>query len=393
MKGYRLVLALVICGLFSGLHACSSAPEIATGLPLEKSSQTLDVDRLWKESFPGPITDIALASNTGSVLASSIPDPDAGGKYLLTLFSRKGKQLFQSVMKVPVKSIDLSADGTLAVVCHHEGELFALDEKGQEKWRVPASCKPLILNAAKKILCYHDDDTRATTAFEVFDFDGKKVTQYPIRSDILSLKVSKDEKWIALGLVGGKVQLVDASTFRLRKETKLKGEVLDVSVSNGDDPRVAVVSMAVTQGQLLSLYDADGELKASTKPIAHVEQVELLPSGRMVAAYGNSPKGQYVAMYPTHDLALGWQKLDERYADYSLAIQVGEDKVLVGYEESLPKSRRSRLLALDLDGKLRADIPLETAEGAYLYSFSYSPSASLLAVGTDDKTLKLYELK
>ena len=57
------------------------------------------------------------------------------------------------------------------------------------------------------------------------------------------------------------------------------------------------------------------------------------------------------------------------------------------------KSRTSKLVALDIDGKMRADLPLKTAEGAYLYSFAYAPDKSLLGVGTDDKRVQLFELR
>lgn len=387
----RIPLLLTVLG-FTFLELCCSGKTVKeVAIPFEKAKQESEVDRLWKERFPGPITDIALAEKTGFVLASSIPDVEAGGKYLLTLLNRKGKQIFQNQMKTPVKSLDLSEDGTFMVINHHGGMLVAYNQEGKELWEAEGACRPMILNRAKEILCYHDDDTKPSYAFDVYNFEGKRIARYPVRHDVLALKVSTDEQWISIALTGGRALLMN-SKYRLVREFRVKGEILDVAVSSGAEPRLATLSMAVEQGQLISLFEQDGKLRGTAKPPVHVEQIELLPSGQLLAVYGNSPKGQYIAQYAAHDLTQTWQRQDPRYADYSLSIQLGVDKILMGFEDLQEKSRTSKLLVLDLDGKLRADIPLETAEGAYLYSFAYSPESALLAVGTDDKQLQLYEL-
>lgn len=389
-KRNLLFTALVGAPIFLQL-CCSSTPTPESKVPFEKAKQELEVDRLWKEEFPGPITDIALADQAGLVLASSIPDVEAGGKYLLTLLNRKGKKLFQNVVKSPVKSLAMARDGSLIAVNHHESGLVAYDPEGKELWTAEGACRPIFMNVAREILCYHDDDTKPSYAFDIYDLTGKRTFRFPIKQDILALKISSDEQWVVLALTGGRVVLLN-NKYKVVREYKLKGEVLDVAVSSGNEPRVASLSMVVNQGQLISVFDQDGKLRGTAKPTAHVEQVELLPSGQLLSVYGNSPKGQFIAQYSTHDLTLTWQKQDQRYADYSLSIQLGVDKILMGFEDLQSKSRNSKLLVLDLDGRLRADIPLQTAEGAYLYSFSYSPDASLIAVGTDDKQLQLYEM-
>ncbi len=198
-------------------------------------------------------------------------------------------------------------------------------------------------------------------------------------------------------LQSGKV----SGEIKLEKEWKVVGEVLDVSVSSGENPTLAAISIDLKKGETLSIFEATKKAVSSMRLSYHVEQVETFPTGKLVAVYGNSPRGKYIAVHSGYDGTLQWQKLEPRYADYSLAIRVGEDRILAGFEQggsAKPspggaKSRSTTLIALDLDGKLRADLPLKTAEGAYLYAFAYSPDRSLLGVGTDDKRIQLFELR
>jgi len=288
-------------------------------------------------------------------------------------------------------------------VNNYDGKLVLYDRSGSALWTVEGGCRPWILNTTKKILCYHDDDTKPSFAYDAYNFEGKRVGRFPIKSDILALKISDDERWFAVALAGGRALVFGNPTtgdFQAEKEWKVPGEILDLSISNGESPTLAAISIDLKKGQTLSIFEARKKEIASMRLSYHVEQVETFPTGKLVAVSGNSPRGKYLAVHPDYAGTLQWQKLDSRYADYSLAIRVGEDRILAGFEQvgssgasSSTKSRSSKLVALDIEGKLRADLPLKTAEGAYLYSFSYSPDRSLLGVGTDDKRVQLFELK
>ncbi len=401
-KAKNLTRILPVLSIFAtvsaiGCGGCSSSPE-KNDLPFERSAQEMAFDRVWEESFPGPITDLALARKSGDLVVASIPDMEAGGKHLLTLMDPKGKRVFQVPSPFPVKSLDILEDGSRVIVNNYDGKLLAYNRSGDVIWESEGSCRPMVLNLSKRIVCYHDDDTKPSFAFDAYDFDGKRFARFPIKSDVLALKISSDERWVGIALSGGRV-LVLNSDLKVEKEHRVAGEILDLSVSGGDAPTLAVISIDLRKGQALAIFEALKKLITSTPLTYHVEQVEALPTGKLIAVYGNSPRGQYIAVHSAYDGTLQWQKLEARYADYSLAIRVGVDRIVAGFEQvasgeaSGAKSRRSKLVVLDLDGRLRADLPLKTAEGAYLYSFAYSPDRSLLGIGTDDKRLQLLELK
>jgi WD40 repeat protein len=403
-KANRVAILSVILFGFLGCGGCSSTTE-TTDLPFERSTQTMKFESLWSEELPGPITDIALAKKSGDLVVANIPDVDAGGKHLLTLFGKNGKKVFQFPSPFPVKSLDIADDGSRVVVNNYDGKLVMYDRAGVALWTSEGGCRPWILNTTKKIICYHDDDTKPSFAFDVYDFDGKRVSRFAIKTDVLALKISDDERWFAVGLAGGRLLVFSNPAngeFKPEKEWKVGGEILDLSISNGDNPTLAAISMDLKKGQSLSIFEALKKEIATMRLSYHVEQVETFPAGKLVAVYGNSPRGQYIAVHSGYDGTLQWQTLDPRYADYSLAIRVGEDKIIAGFERvgkptaassTATKSRITKLVALDIDGKMRADLSLKTAEGAYLYSFAYSQDRSLLGVGTDDKHIALYELK
>jgi len=374
-----------------GCVSCSTSEVETIDRKFEKSVNPLAFERSWKEEFPGPITELRLAVQTGDVLAASIPNPETGGRHFLTLLSSKGKTVFQVPLDFPVKNLDISADGSWMVVLNHEGQLFSIDRSGKKLWEVEASCRPIILNELKKILCYHDDDTVTSDAFEIFSSEGKSEKHYPVKSDVLALKLSADQKWIALGLAGGKLQLISTQDFSTASQVSVKGEILDVAVSNGEAPRYGAITIDAKTGQNVALFELDDRPRGLLHPPYHIEQIELLPSGKKVAVYGNSPKGQYIATVSGEDLSVLWEKLEPRYADYSLSIQVGEDLIIAGFEAVGKKSRESEILVLDLDGKLRSKITLNTVEGSYLYSFNYSALNSVLAIASDDQTLQIFK--
>jgi hypothetical protein len=83
------------------------------------------------------------------------------------MLGSQGRLLWQNKMRFPVKELDLSKDGSLSVVGTFGNEILGLNAKGKTLWSVEATCKPIILNESKRVLCYHDDDAEPSVAFGV----------------------------------------------------------------------------------------------------------------------------------------------------------------------------------------------------------------------------------
>ena len=390
-KKFRLFAFTLIAGLFWG--SCSS-PRPAGVKPsiFGESDTPLALNVLSEKKFPGNLGDIAVARRAGLTLVSSIPDPESGGKHLLSLLDERGNFVFQVPMTAPIRSLDIESEGNWSVTAAYEEGLTVWNRKGEPVWKNPAICRPRIIQSRQEVLCIHDDDAKPSLAFEVFSSTGKKVFAHPVKTDLLGLKVSEDETSVALSQVNGRVTLFNGK-YQIKREYRVAGEVLDLAVSNGPEPRVAILSVNLGSGQTVSFFGPTGTASGSARLEQHVEQLELNAEGSIAFLYGNSARGQYLAAVRTNDGSVLWQKREPRFADYSLKIDVEGPNVVLGIEDATAEGRRSRVMILDQAGNERAEIPIQTVEGAYLYHFEYSPGQAVLAVASDDRTLRLISLK
>lgn len=82
----------------------------------------------------------------------------------------------------------------------------------------------------------------------------------------------------------------------------------------------------------------------------------------------------------------------DRPSDYSTRLELAGSLAIVGFESVSEAGKETRLMAYDLDGCERWEIPLATEEGAYPFAHSYSPGLSIVIVGTDDSRLAGYRV-
>jgi outer membrane protein assembly factor BamB len=415
LRPLTLFSLLTACAALGSLVSCSgSKPRADTGAakalagksypmlehPMEfsPSDHPAEARKLWTQKVRGIMTDLNVSRDGSALIVATVPNPDVedgGGEtgHGLTRYDRRGKRMWRIDVDGTVKAQVLTDDGKLALVSTYDNELFAVDTRGKIAWSAEGGCRPIPLKG--KFLCYHDDDAEPNVAFDVYNEKGHKLLFYPITRDVLALKVSDDERNVAIALDGGQVVLFDPD-FRSVWQRKLDGELLDLAVSSGSSPRVAALYNGAG-GQHIAVLDGEGKVIAQGAPSTHVEQIEIAPGGAGVAVYGNSAKGQYLGFFkiPAQPgpMPEAWQRGDARFADYSSSIIMASDLVMVGYEDAAENARHSHLLAFDFDGNLKWNLPLVTEEGAYLYAHGFAPGSSLLAVGTDDGNLSAFRLK
>ena len=198
---------------------------------------------LWTRKMPGAISSLSLTKNGQFIHVATAPESEISGSsphHLLIRYDAKGHLLWQERMRYPIRDLAASADGSLIVISNYEGQLVGMDKHGKILWESQGMCRLQFLQASQLIICYHDDDAAPQIAFDLFDWNGKKGFSYRIEKDILSLKVSADEKNRILGLADGRVVLLDSANQPLWKQNVL-GEIADVAVSGTDQPTAAVL--------------------------------------------------------------------------------------------------------------------------------------------------------
>ncbi|OFZ54692.1 MAG: hypothetical protein A2428_15935 [Bdellovibrionales bacterium RIFOXYC1_FULL_54_43] len=414
-------LFVIFCTAFVGCASAGRAttaqndpaPQVSAKNPRKSFSER------WSRRFDGFITDLNVSKNGRRILMATAPDRESGTgsrRYQMILLDRTGRTLRKEILKSPIRTQAISDDGKLLVLSNYENQLIGISTSGARRWSrwsTEAMCKPIPLNRSKKILCYHDEDADSDVAFEVFGWNGKKILSFPIGTmgaaeqvpDVLALKVSEDERNVAMALTRGQLILIGPD-FHSRWRKKLEGEIQDVSVSSGPEPKVAVIFL--TRGpnpiQKIAVFDAAGRLAGErtagspgTAPAkgparALFEQIEITPSGNSVLTYGNTAEGQYVNSYRVTNLEEGWRERADSAAEYSSVMQVFEDHVAIAFDTQ-SAVRNSHLRLYRHDGELDWEIPLDTKQGAYLAAFRFVPVSRALFIALDDGRLSAVRLK
>ena len=79
-------------------------------------------------------------------------------------------------------------------------------------------------------------------------------------------------------------------------------------------------------------------------------------------------------------------------AEYSSQIVVSADTIWVGLQDTAPThTSHSHVLGFDYAGGMKTNIQVPADEGAFLYTFAVAPSIHLVAVGSDDGKLSLFQ--
>jgi WD40 repeat protein len=266
-------------------------------------------------------------------------------------------------------------------------------------WSASRNCRPRFLEKSRLVLCHFDDETRPQAAFELLSREGKVVHAFQPKTDALTLKVSEDEKWLLLSLPRGKAILWDLETQKVSREFQVEGEIQDLAVSSGENPRIGILGHSVNTGQLIYSFRRNQNRETSKVPASHpFEDLEMDPDGERLYLYSNSPHGQKISALDPDGLQEKWNFHEPRYADYSSGIQLfrqeKEKAVLLGVESLQDGVRQSRLIVLSSrDGSTQARLHLPTEQGAYLYHSTPDAERGRLVVATDDGMLRAYRLR
>ncbi|MFZ9595954.1 MAG: hypothetical protein ACO3A2_07740 [Bdellovibrionia bacterium] len=347
----------------------------------------------WVKRVGGAVSEFSVSKNGRTILVATNPDSEVEGSvsgYQLSKFDKSGHLVWQRRQSAPVKELDVSWDGSFSVVSNYQNQLMALNDQGQVLWSVEDLCKPVILNPAQKIICYHDDDNDPKVGFVVYDWKGHRLSSFPVEKDILALKLSKDQRHLAIGLAGGQVLLFSPELKPLWTQT-ISGEVVDLAVSSGESPWVAVLyrSDQDPKAQRVARFDVHGRTAPVLTPSAPIKQVEVSSDGKSIFYYGNSSSGEVygrlVAGESGASSTLGaWRKGEPVPSEFSTALTLSLDRVFIGVESSAGFVRQGHLLGFTYEGEMKLDLPLPLAQNAHIYQLQWAEEGAFLVVALDD---------
>jgi hypothetical protein len=414
---FRIASVLGLAGVAAlGIYSCSSVRNEKTAietsqdpwLETDVAPNHLSPKKQWIRHLDGYITELNLSQSGNAVLVATLPDydhSDGAKKNRLRYFDAQGHERWSQVMPTQVKSQALSRDGSLAIATTHEDQVLAFDSKGNKLWTAHATCMPFLIESRKEIVCYHDDDAEPLVAFDVFDWNGKLKRSFPIKNDILALKVSKDQQNIAIALTRGQVFLLGPD-YEVRWNGNVAGEIVDIDVANGAAPQVAVLSASgLGKIQKLTVF-SKAKAQSESDLEEQFNQISFAPDAKSVFAYGNRGSGQLIALFQSSPVKPLWGHRIENNSHYTQTMFISglaQPKLvqaILGVEKVRGGSRQSEVVGLDSSGKLLWRIPVTSSlgadEGAFLYAQSLAssvgPTVQKLAISTDDRKFGVFEL-
>ncbi len=355
----------------------------------------------------GRITDMKVASKTSAVLLAAVPDYNQAStlrKPLTSLYNRRGRLLWQKTMRSRVRHLEISENHQLTLLATYDENLRFINARGVEYKTVKeAFCRPRILNIKKMILCFYDDESNPNQAFDVFDFTGRNVYRYSIDTDAIHLKTSQDEKHHLLAYVKGKFDYIDQK-FKKIWTGEVPGEIIDFSVSNGVQPKIAVLYQEISKkgflgGQRLLIFDHMKNQISKRRPSLHSILVDFGFQKNSVRLFGNYPDGQHVLSYPvsvTNEPKPSWIVFSQYRADFPIQFISQENGVLMGLEKiasPVERERKNFILGINNDGELKWGIGIDIQEGLYLFGLGRIKKNPFLAVVSDRSLLRMYKIK
>lgn len=375
----------------------------------------------------GAIANVTVDANAKAIQVITYPDPDipgSGAQNLLSRLDQSGKLKWQLPQTAVPKEQDLAWDGSVAIVSTYENELFLLNSARKKLWSVEGNCKPAFVPFSKRVYCFHDDNVRSTkegqgtsaavsganSVADVFDPAGKKTDVFTASSDLVANKISIDGKSVLLGFADGTFQFKMGESGTLQSK-KVDGRIVDVAVSTGDHPKVAVLYWEGNGGSDGGLKDplkkqnikvfegystnAGGSLTERIFPVPsdiRAVQLEISPAGEGVFYYGISPQGQSVGGVLLSNPKSAWQLTEHRPSDYLSSIVMTRGTVIQGLNSMSPQGRVPKVRGIDFKGQQLWELTLHGDPGAYLYSLDLSLDESALLVGLDDGHLSFVSL-
>ena len=418
------IMAFVGTLLFSQTQ-CSSTRPMQEGLRIELSERHGNVSKKWTRKFPGRITDLNLSADGSRVLVALVPDPDVNAdpsrairEPEIAFLDSRGEVLWKKPLEAREKWQTISPQADLILLTTYEGKFKAFDGKGRVLWEQENYCRPVILQKNQRIFCFRGDDAKPSgVGFDVYDFSGKRLTSYGIKSEVVDFSVSLDERWVVLALADGRIQLIDTKNLQLRWEATLPTLVVSVAVSSEDSPRVAVFTYQRSEaGRHLAtavFFDHEGKRRNSVPLDGRFDQMAMSPNGTFVVLSGNNPQGQALAtlmqepgvlpLDPSPTVATQsfrykevWRQRVPRYSDYSSPLAVMQDRIIIGFEEmppAEPGETLAHLYAFDPKGKVEWSLPLIGQEGGYLFAYSRGKDNPMLVSVSDMGEMSAYDLE
>ncbi len=401
---------LTILSVISFLATSCTEPRIVSRDHRPHLSENFaSLNAIWEKKILGRITDLKVAHKTASILIAAVPDYDQVKtlrRPVTQLWNAQGRLVWQKVMRSRVRKLAVSDDHHWTALATYDENLRWINQKGKEVYRVPKTfCTPKFLNQKKQLFCFYDDESHAGLGYRVFDYQAKEVVRYPTEKDVIGFDFSSDESFLGVAYAQGEFEFFDSEYCRIWSSS-VPGEIIDLTVSNGPRPKLAVLFQKGSKktgwkGQRLVFFDSQGKVLLQTSDFPEGHRIDFHPKGQALYLIGNQNQGQHLTMMSFSPKLRGFQRPEplvfyEHEGDFPKKHQLQDGSIWVDFEKISipyePGKKMNHVLGFDLTGKLKWSAPLSVGEGLFLYGLAEDREGKKIAISSDNSTLRLFSV-
>lgn len=359
---------------------------LASTEPLSLAGGAKATKRLWEKPLGAHPSHVSVAANGQFILVSTSAPNQA------TLFSAKGKILWQKKMPQAVKTQAISADGTHSAICTYDSKMRVYDKGGRIVFENDGFGKPVFISATGKgddrIALFNDDDSEIHNAFAIYDLRGKQIAKPVVESESVDFFVSQAKDALLILNSNNELRVYDtAGEFKWQATV---GELVKTAVLEKKDAKVVYVL-----SDSVGAYDAEKKsFLWKTKLPAKFIGLHLIED--TLIAYSNTNDGQRVDAFSKKDGAKLWSKTYPGKANYWQALTANvkpAPSLVVPFEMVTPAGAVEFWGVLPSgNGLWRASVMAEN--GIFSYGVSESPKLLVVADGEPGKgKIEVFDVK
>jgi WD40 repeat protein len=356
--------------------------------PILPSATSLSACGAWQTRLTGHLSHISTSDDGRRILVSSSSEIGAKSSEdsrIRLLEGKNGKTLWSHMLKQPVKSQSMSKDGSILAVNTYDNKLAIYNATGRKLWEKEHLGRPFVLSKTKRVLLLLDDDAEPKVSFFTYDYKGRleaTVETPAAAGEGIDMFAADDENPLVAVLTSGNWIFVYTPAGKLVWSQKMPTQAITAVVTTQPEPLL----YTVLQDSVIAY-----RLNAGSRPIWRTtldRRYETIRASKdKVFLYGNSKRGQTLAVLDTRTGRLLWSKGYDVPANYSsrvFASSLQEAPETSYMSVAVDPGKPAGVLHLvgTSDGTSIWDAAINAPDG--LYSYALAPGIPAVVVGAGD---------
>jgi PQQ-like domain len=326
----------------------------------------------WQKHVHAQLTGIDLARDGRTVACATAPLASDGDSrvYVLDL---AGREQWHASRPLKILGVSLADDGQYVAIGTMNFSIALFTGDGKLLWERQSVGLPHITPQGKSVVTPNSGITGPiNTLLEVFHRDGHKVWSLHRQGRVWRTTVS-DRGDLLIGLWNREVLFIDRQ-HRIGWQHMLPQEIMALAISPEDASYFAVAAGVLKPD--IHFYERSGRLLWRRDLPLGVTELSLARQGERLLSYGNTVRGQYLALFSRTSEVEWTYHVDSPATESSKAVIVPDHPLIVA---AIERDRQYYLQGWTLTGSLMWLAPVPEP----VFDFRVSRDGRYVAAATD----------